>query len=85
MNARAFPGLDATHKTAEQAVEVLRSAIERLHPPRNGETLEELALRLRGSAVLAHTAGLELAYVAGFNQAAHEANESGKQGDGGRD
>ena len=76
--SRPFPGLAEAHKQAEQAVTVLQSAIDRLHPPRNGETLEELALRLRGSAVLAHTAGLELAFVAGFSQAAHaQAKETG--------
>ena len=70
MSGDDFPGLVEANQRAEKAVEVLRSAIERLHPPREGEGRAELALRLRGAAVVAHTAGLELAVVSGWNEAA---------------
>jgi hypothetical protein len=72
-NPNDFPGLQDARKQAEQAATVLRSAIDRLHPPREGESLEDLSLRLRGAAVLAHTAGLELAHAAGFHGAASAA------------
>jgi hypothetical protein len=82
-----FPGLLEADKRAEKAVTVLRSAIDQLHPPRDGEDWSAVATRLRGAAVLAHTAGLELAVVSGWNEAAHEAAESGilderSEGDG---
>jgi hypothetical protein len=70
-----IPGLVETNRRAEKAVEVLRSALEHLHPPREGEDHATIALRLRGAAVLAHTAGLELAVVSGWNEAAHEGPE----------
>jgi hypothetical protein len=72
-----FPGLLEADRRAGKAVEVLKSAIDHLHPPRNGEGWAEIALRLRGAAVLAHSAGLELAVVSGWNEAAHEAADSG--------
>ena len=72
-----FPGLFEAGKRAERAVVVLRSAVDQLHPPRDGENWETLALRLRGAAVLAHTAGMELAVVSGWNEAAHAAAEAG--------
>jgi hypothetical protein len=65
-----FPGLFEAGQRASKAVDVLRSAIEQLHPPRNGEDWEAIAQRLRGASVLAHTAGLELAVVSGWNEAA---------------
>ncbi len=74
---RDFPGLFEADRRAEKAVEVLRSAIDHLHPPRDGEGWEAIALRLRGAAVLAHSAGMELAVVSGWNEAAHEAAEAG--------
>ena len=72
-----FPGLFDADQRAGKAVEVLKSAIDRLHPPRNGEDWEAIALRLRGAAVLAHSAGLELAVVSGWNEAASSAVEAG--------
>lgn len=72
-----FPGLEKASKRAAKAVDVLTSAIESLHPPRNGETLADVATRLRGASVLAHSAGLELATVAGWNEAAAVANDAG--------
>lgn len=72
-----FPGLLEADKRAEKAVEVLRSAIDHLHPPRDGEDWASIALRLRGAAVLAHSAGMELAVVSGWNEAAHAAAEAG--------
>jgi hypothetical protein len=75
--SREFPGLLEADTRAGKAVEVLRSAIERLHPPREGEGPEDIALRLRGAAVLAHTAGLELAVVSGWNEAASAAADAG--------
>jgi hypothetical protein len=72
-----FPGLFEAGQRASKAVDVLRSAIEHLHPPRPDEDWETIALRLRGAAVLAHTAGMELATVAGWNEAAATAAESG--------
>jgi hypothetical protein len=69
--------LDETRRSVEQAIGVLQNAIDRLHPPRDEESLEDVALRLRGSAVLAHTAGLELAFVAGVHRAAHAAADAG--------
>jgi hypothetical protein len=77
MSRADFPGLLEAGKRAEKAVDVLRSAIDQVHPPRVGETWETVALRLRGAAVLAHTAGMELATVSGWNEAAHAAAESG--------
>jgi hypothetical protein len=72
-----FPGLLEASRRAEKAVDVLHSAIEQLHPPHAGEDMETLALRLRGAAVLAHTAGMELATVSGWNEAAHALAEAG--------
>lgn len=57
------------NKRAEKAVQVLQSAIEHLHPPRAGEGPADIALRLRGAAILAHSAGLELACVSGHHEA----------------
>jgi hypothetical protein len=70
MSTDDFPGLFEAGQRASKAVDVLRSAIEHLHPPRPDEDWETIALRLRGAAVLAHTAGLELAVVSGWNEAA---------------
>jgi hypothetical protein len=75
-----FPGLFEAGQRASKAVDVLRSAIEHLHPPRPDEDWETIALRLRGAAVLAHTAGMELACVSGWNEAASAAGESGMLG-----
>lgn len=72
-----FPGLVEAGRRAEKAVEVLRSAIDHLKPPREGEALADVALRLRGAAVLAHSAGLELAVVSGRNEAADSASAAG--------
>lgn len=80
MADRGFPKLDDAQRRAEKAVDVLHSAIDQLHPPRNGESWETLATRLRGAAVLAHTAGMELATVSGWNEAASAAGESGLLG-----
>jgi hypothetical protein len=74
---RDFPGLLEADRRAEKAVEVLQSAIAHLHPPRDGECWADVALRLRGAAVLAQTAGLELAAVSGWNEAASSASASG--------
>ncbi len=74
MTASEHPGLLEANKRAGKAVEVLRSAIEHLHPPRDGEALEDVALRLRGAAVLAHSAGMELATISGWNEAASATN-----------
>jgi hypothetical protein len=72
-----FPGLFEAGQRASKAVDVLRSAIEQLHPPRGDEDWAEVAQRLRGASVLAHTAGLELAVICGWHEAASEASESG--------
>lgn len=77
MPDRTFPGLETATKRAAKAVDVLNSAIDALHPPRNGESLSDLATRLRGASILVHSAGLELATVAGWNEAAHVAAEAG--------
>jgi hypothetical protein len=71
-----FPGLFEASKRAEKAVEVLRSAIEHAEP-RDGENWADVATRLRGAAVLAHSAGMELAVVSGWNEAASAANQNG--------
>jgi len=71
-----FPGLADAEKRAEKAIDVLRSAIEHAEP-RDGEKWEDVATRLRGAAVLAHTAGMELATVSGRNEAASAANDAG--------
>jgi hypothetical protein len=72
-----FPGLIEAGRRAEKAVDVLRSAIDHIKPPREGETWETIALRLRGASVLALTAGQELATVSGWHEAARAAAESG--------
>ena len=72
-----FPGLLEASRRAEKAVDVLHSAIEQTRPPRNGETWADLAVRLKGAAVLAATASLELATVSGWNEAAHAAADAG--------
>jgi hypothetical protein len=74
---RDFPGLLEADRRAGKAVEVLKSAIDHLHPPRDGEDWQAVALRLRGAAVLAHSAGLELAVVSGWNEAADKAADAG--------
>ena len=68
--------LDDVGRRAEKAISVLRSAIEHAEP-RDGEALADVATRLRGAAVLAHTAGMELATVSGWNEAASAANDAG--------
>src|SRR5688572_24937928 len=78
--AKVFPGLLDAQQKASRALDVLTSAIEQLKPPKNGETLEDLAVRLRGSAVLAATACIELSAVSGFHEAAHEAASEGLLG-----
>jgi hypothetical protein len=82
VTARDFRGLLEADKRAGKAVEVLQSAIDRLHPPREGEVPEEIALRLRGAAVLAHTAGLELAVVSGWNEATNAVQVTRAHDDG---
>jgi hypothetical protein len=82
VTGRAFPGLVAAGRRAEKAVEVLRSAIEHVKPPREGESLDDVALRLRGASVLALTAGQELATLGGWHEAASEAENEGSEGDG---
>jgi hypothetical protein len=77
MSARNFPGLHEADLRCEKAADVLRSALEQMRPPRNGETWADLAVRLKGASVLAATGALELAAVAGWNEAAHAAGEAG--------
>ena len=77
-----FPKLADAQTRAEKAVDVLHSAIDQLHPPRDGESLETLALRLRGAAALAHTAGMELASVSGFHEAVQAAADAHRRGAG---
>jgi hypothetical protein len=72
----ALPGMAEADRRIERSVEVLRSATEQLKPPRAGETREDLAVRLKGAAVLAATAALEISTVAGWNEAAHAAAEA---------
>jgi hypothetical protein len=86
VSAADFPGLDDAGKRAEKAVTVLQSAIDHALP-RDGEALVDVATRLRGAAVLAHSAGLELAMVSGIHTAANDASEAGmldgeERGDG---
>jgi hypothetical protein len=54
---------------AERAVDLLRSAADRLEAEAPDETRAEQAARLRGSSVLAHTAALELAATSGWIEA----------------
>ncbi len=56
---------------AARAAALLRSAADRVDATNPDEGPEDEAARYRGAAVLAHTAGLELAFVAG-TVAAHE-------------
>lgn len=72
-----FPNLFEASQRASKAVDVLRSAIEQTHPPREGERWADLAVRLKGAAVLAATASLELATVSGWNEAASAAADAG--------
>lgn len=74
---RDFPDLLEAQQKASRALDVLASAIEQLKPPKNGETREDLAVRLRGSAVLAATACIELSAVSGFHEAAAAASVAG--------
>lgn len=76
MSARDFPGLDEAATRAAKAIGVLESAIAHA-TPRDGEALPDVAVRLRGAAVLAHSAGLELAMVSGIHSAANDASEAG--------
>lgn len=71
-----FPNLPDADKRAVKAIDVLRSAIEHAEP-RDGERWDDVATRLRGAAVLAHTAGMELATVSGWHESAHAAAEAG--------
>ncbi|HET9929035.1 MAG TPA: hypothetical protein VFQ35_00025 [Polyangiaceae bacterium] len=50
---------------AARAAALLRSAADRVEATAPDEGPEDEAARYRGAAVLAHTAGLELAFVAG--------------------
>ena len=68
--------LDDAAKRAAKAVSVLESAIEHA-TPRDGERWADVATRLRGASILAHSAGVELAVVSGWNEAAQAAGEAG--------
>jgi hypothetical protein len=57
---------NAKGASAQKAAELLRSAADRLEQADPDETAAEWAARLRGSAVLAHTAALELAVCSGW-------------------
>jgi hypothetical protein len=51
---------------ASKAGDLLRSAADRLDIQDPDESQADLVARLRGAAILAHAAGLELAAVSGF-------------------
>lgn len=55
---------------AARAAALLRSAAERVEALQPDEPTEDESARYRGAAVLAHSAGLELAIVAGFVEGA---------------
>ncbi len=57
---------------AARAAALLRSAADRVEAAAPGEGPEDESARYRGAAVLAHSAGLELAIVAGFVEGARE-------------
>ncbi len=54
---------------AARAADLLRSAADRVESGDPDETTSERAARLRGAAILAHSAGLELAVVSGALEA----------------
>jgi hypothetical protein len=69
---------------ALKAAGLLHSAAERIEQAPEGEGLEDRNLRLRGAAVLAHAAGLEVAVIAGWLDAADTiAEKSGDSSDAG--
>ena len=57
---------------AARAAALLRSAADRVEAASPGEGPDDEAARYRGAAVLAHSAGLELAVVAGFVEGVRE-------------
>jgi hypothetical protein len=59
-----------------RAAELLRSAADRLEAGTAAETRSEQAARMRGSAVLAHTAALELAASSGWFEALATAEQN---------
>jgi hypothetical protein len=71
------PGLFEASRRVEKSVDVLRSAIDQLKPPREGERWAELAVRMKGAAILAATAALEISTVAGWNESASAMAEAG--------
>jgi hypothetical protein len=61
---------------AARAVDLLRSAADRLEAEAPNETRSEQAARLRGSSVLAHTAALELSVTSGWVEALASAEQN---------
>jgi hypothetical protein len=61
---------------AARAVDLLRSAADRLEAEAPDETRSEQAARLRGSSVLAHTAALELSATSGWVEALASAEQN---------
>lgn len=68
-NKTLAPELRAQLSKAAKAAELLRSAAERIDSQDPEESCAELSARLRGAAVLGHTAALELAAVSGWLEA----------------
>ena len=68
--------LKAQRKQGARAVLLLEQAVATLHADEPGEDAATKAQRLRGAAVLIHTAGLELAVTCGWNEAAHAAEQA---------
>jgi hypothetical protein len=62
---------------ASRAGTLLRHAAEAVDSGRPSETTADRAQRLRGAAVLAQTAALELAVTCGWSEAAASAEQAG--------
>jgi DNA polymerase III delta prime subunit len=69
--------LKAQHTQAERAITLLETAAAALRTDDLTEAYDVRAQRMRGAAVLAHSAALELAITCGWFEAAHALEISG--------
>jgi hypothetical protein len=77
MSAEDFPELAAKDREADRAALLLETAAENVTDARVDQTYAERAQRLRGAAVIATSAALELMNAAGWYEAAATASAHG--------
>lgn len=72
MTASSVSDVQHRRSQAARAAALLRSAADRVEAADPSEGSEDESARYKGAAVLAHTAGIELAVVAGYIEGARE-------------